>query len=114
MTGQESLAFIFVFITGLGDGLAEPVGIYLGRHKYFCSSLGGTRKYRRSLEGSACVFLSGLIFTTCWYNYFTTAWEYWLVMLILPPLMTYAEAKSPHTMDTPFLMGIGGLVLWLV
>jgi len=23
----------------------------------------------------------------------------------LPPLMTYAEAVSPHTMDTPFLMG---------
>jgi len=33
-TGQEGLALIFVFITGIGDGLAEPVGITWGRHKY--------------------------------------------------------------------------------
>lgn len=114
MTNQEELAFIFIFITGIGDGLAEPVGIWTGKHKYWTSSLGGTRKYSRSFEGSACVFMSGLIFTTCWYRYFSTPLEYWLVMIILPPLMTYAEAKSPHTMDTPFLMGLGGLVLWLV
>lgn len=113
-TGQESLAFIFVFITGIGDGLAEPVGIWTGKHKYWCSAIGGARKYRRSLEGSACVFISALVFTTCWYSSFTTALEYWLTMIVLPPLMTYAEAKSPHTMDTPFLMGLGGLTLWLV
>lgn len=31
MTDQSDLAYIFIFITGLGDGLAEPVGIYLGQ-----------------------------------------------------------------------------------
>lgn len=113
-TNQENLAFIFIFITGIGDGLAEPVGIWTGKHKYWTASIGGTRKYRRSLEGSACVFISGLVFTTCFYSSFTTALEYWLTMIVLPPLMTLAEAKSPHTMDTPFLMGLGGLVLWLV
>jgi len=113
-TNQESLAFIFVFITGIGDGLAEPVGIWTGKHKYWCSAIGGDRKYRRSLEGSACVFISSLVFTTCWYSSFTTPVEYWITMIILPPLMTFAEAKSPHTMDTPFLMGLGGLTIWLV
>jgi len=35
MSGQQDMVFIFVFITGIGDGLAEPVGIYLGKHKYW-------------------------------------------------------------------------------
>jgi len=31
------MVYIFVLITGIGDGLAEPIGIYLGRHKYYGS-----------------------------------------------------------------------------
>jgi len=32
------MVYIFVLITGIGDGLAEPIGIYLGRHKYYGSN----------------------------------------------------------------------------
>lgn len=35
-------------------------------------------------------------------------------MVVIPPLMTYAEARSPHTMDTPFLMTLGGLALFII
>ncbi len=28
--------------------------------------------------------------------------------------MTYAEATSPHTIDTPALMGVGGITLWII
>lgn len=113
-TGQEAMAYIFIFITGVGDGLAEPVGIYLGTHKYWASSLGGGRKYQRSFEGSACVWISSIIFTSLLYYTFASAQQFWLAMIFLPPLMTYAEAKSPHTLDTPFLMGLGGLALFAI
>jgi len=113
-TNQVDLAFIFIFITGIGDGLAEPVGIAFGKHKYWTRALGSNRKYQRSLEGSCCMFVGSLVFTTMFWYAFENPYQYWITMLVLPPLMTYAEAVSPHTMDTPFLMGLGGLVLFLV
>lgn len=113
-SGSTDLAFIFVFITGIGDGLAEPVGIWTGKHKYWTAALGSDRKYQRSYEGSSCLFIGSLLFTTMFYSAFRNETQYWITMAILPPLMTWAEAVSPHTMDTPFLMGLGGLVLWLV
>jgi dolichol kinase len=113
-TGQAALAFIFIFITGIGDGLAEPVGIAFGKHKYWTSALGSNRKYQRSLEGSCCLFLGSLYFTTMFWYAFENQYQFWVTMIVLPPLMTWAEAVSPHTMDTPFLMGLGGLVLFLV
>lgn len=111
---QEDLAFIFIFITGVGDGLAEPVGITWGKHKYWTASCLSDRKYQRSFEGSACVYISAIVFTSCMWYSFANPWEFWVTMIILPPMMAYAEATSPHTMDTPFLMGLGGLTLYLV
>jgi len=113
-TDQQDLSYIFIFITGIGDGLAEPVGIYLGKHKYWTNSCFGDRRYQRSFEGSACVFLSSIIFTTLLWYVFKTPWQFWTAMIVLPPLMTYSEATSPHTIDTPFLMGLGGLSLFAI
>jgi dolichol kinase len=113
-TGQEEMAYIFVFITGIGDGLAEPVGIYMGKHKYWTASLFGDRKYQRSYEGSACVWISGVIFVSIMWYTFATPYQFWVAMIVIPPLMTYAEATSPHTLDTPFLMGLGGFALWFI
>lgn len=113
-SGQQDLSYIFIFITGIGDGLAEPVGIYFGRHKYWTKSLGSDRRYQRSWEGSACVFLSSIIFTSMLWYTFASAAQFWCAIVLLPPLMAYSEATSPHTIDTPFLMGIGGLTLWII
>lgn len=111
-TNQQSLSMIFVLITGIGDGLAEPVGITWGRHKYWTAGCFGGDKYQRSWEGSACVFYSGIFFSSCMWYCFANATQFWIASAVLAPLMAYAEATSPHTMDTPFLMGLGGLVLW--
>lgn len=113
-SGQQDLTYIFVFITGVGDGLAEPIGIYFGKHKYWTKGLGSSRRYQRSWEGSACVFLSSIIFTSMLWYTFASAAQFWCAIILLPGLMAYAEATSPHTIDTPFLMGIGGIVLWLI
>ena len=118
-----SLIYLFCFLasscvclsqTGIGDGLAEPVGIYLGRHKYWTTSCFGDRKYQRSWEGSACVFLSSVVFVSCFYYTFESATQFYIALVLLPPAMAYAEATSPHTIDTPFLMGVGGFLLWII
>ena len=113
-TNQQGLTMIFIFITGLGDGLAEPVGITWGRHKYQTRGCFSPDKYPRSWEGSACVFMSGLIFSCTFYTAFANETQFWIAMAALPPTMAYAEATSPHTLDTPFLMGLGGLILWAI
>jgi|UniRef100_K3X748 dolichol kinase len=109
---QGALTFIIVFITGIGDGLAEPVGITWGKHKYKTHSCFSKNKYTRSWEGSACVFLSGMIFPAMQYADFGNFTQVLLAMLILPPTMAYAEATAPHTMDTPVLMIGCGAILY--
>jgi hypothetical protein len=52
----------------IGDGLAEPVGINLGKHKYRCRSAFGNRTYVRSWEGSACVHFAS-VFLVAVYGY---------------------------------------------
>ncbi|KAL4147445.1 hypothetical protein PRNP1_011201 [Phytophthora ramorum] len=111
---QGALTFILVFITGIGDGLAEPVGITWGKHKYKTRSCFSKNKYTRSWEGSACVFVSGLVFPALQYAAFDNFWQVLLSMLILAPTMAYAEATAPHTMDTPVLMIGCGVILYAI
>jgi dolichol kinase len=111
---QGALTFILVFITGIGDGLAEPVGITWGKHKYKTHSCFSKKKYMRSWEGSACVFMSGLIFPALQYADFDNFTQVLLSMLVLAPTMAYAEATAPHTMDTPVLMIGCGVILYTI
>ena len=73
-----------------------------------------TRKYTRSWEGSACVFLSAMIFPALQYASFDNFTQVVLAMLILPPTMAYGEATAPHTMDTPVLMIGCGIILFAI
>lgn len=111
---QQQLVMIFVLVAGVGDGLAEPVGIYFGRHKYRTRSCGTDTIYMRSIEGSSCVFLSTFAWIVYYYQSFLNGTQFWLCMAILPIASTIAEAVSPHTMDTPFLMGLGGGTIFVL
>ena len=86
----------------------------MGKHKYWTTSCFGDRKYQRSWEGSACVFISGVIFVSLFWYTFESALQFWIALALVPPAMAYAEATSPHTIDTPFLMGVGGMMLWVI
>lgn len=107
----QALSFIFVLTTGVGDGLAEPVGIAWGTFKYKTRALCSSRSFTRSLQGSACVFL---VCAICCAGFYHT-WDNWLqfvvAILVIPLVMTLAEAFSPHTWDTPFLMGSGAALI---
>jgi len=109
--GFAELIFIPILVHGFGDGLAEPVGVRFGKHKYSCRSLFNQRRYTRSLEGSSCVFVAGLVAVLVFYASFTPA-QFIAALLVVPLGMTLAEAFSPHTWDTPymFLVGTGSVL----
>ncbi len=106
----RELLYIPILIIGLGDGLAEPVGVRFGRHKYSTKALFSSRKYTRSIEGSLCVFFVGLL-TIFIYRELFTPTQLVLAFLLIPPLMTITEAISPHTWDSPFLYLVGSVSL---
>ncbi len=111
--GYEPLLFIPILINTIGDGLAEPVGVRYGRHPYRVRALFTTRRYQRTLEGSACVLLTGFAVIIAYGGWFTPT-QFLAAMLVIPLGMTLAEAFSPHTWDTPFLLAAGYLGLMLV
>jgi phytol kinase len=61
MINRMELIFVVIIINGIGDGLAEPIGVRFGKHKYKTYALFTKKKYTRSVEGSACVFITALI-----------------------------------------------------
>ena len=108
--GKQPLIYIAVLVAGIGDGLAEPVGVRFGRHKYRVRALFTDRAYTRSLEGSACVFLSA-VFALVILRQQMTDLQFILALGIFPIAMTLAEALSPHTWDGPSLYLVGGVSL---
>lgn len=108
--GIAALISIPLVVTGVGDGLAEPVGIRFGKHTYRVPSLAKDRIYLRSIEGSACVFIVAILTVACVYPIVT--FNQWLTLLVLvPTIMTAAEAFAPHTWDAPFLYLAAGLTI---
>ncbi len=101
------LATIVVLTVAIGDGLAEPVGTYLGKKKYVVPSWNLKNRYVRSYAGSACVYISALLFLILYKEQFANAQEFWTAMVLFPPVMTLSEAFAPHSMDTPIMMLIG-------
>ena len=107
---RMELIYIPILVNGLGDGLAEPVGVRFGKRHYTVKALGVRRTYTRTLEGSACVFGAGVLAVLLFRDLLPGA-EFWAALALLPPVMTWAEARSPHTWDSPFLFLAGGAVL---
>ncbi len=111
--GYYSLISIPIFINGLGDGLAEPVGIRFGKHKYQTRALFSDKKFTRSYEGSAMVFLASIVILMMFQSFFSPI-QFVVALIVIPILMTLAEAFSPHTWDAPFLFLTGGCSLVMI
>ena len=111
--GYENLLLIPILVNGIGDGLAEPVGVRFGRLKYKTYALFSKIKYERTIEGSACVFFTSIIVIIFFQSSFTSS-EFICALVVFPIVMTLAEALAPHTWDTPFLFLFGYLTLYIV
>lgn len=110
------LVLIPNLINEFGDGLAEPVGMRFGKHKYRAKSLWYDGKFwngnfTRSIEGSLTVLIVSAIVICTYSSYFTRP-EFYVLLAVLPILMTLAEAVSPHTNDGPMLAFVGCSTLW--
>jgi len=112
--GLPQLAAIVVFTVAIGDGLAEPVGTYLGKKKYIVPSWNLKNRYVRSYAGSACVYFFALLFIILYRGQFENPIEFWSALIIFPPVMTLSEAFAPHSMDTPVMMLIGFSLLYAI
>lgn len=104
---------IAIVINVIGDGLAEPVGVAFGRRAYTCRAIFSRRTYQRTLEGSICVLLSGLICIALLQQTFQPR-QFWIALAVIPISATIAEACSPHTWDAPFLFLVVGVELVLL
>lgn len=117
MFGKKALLVLIPqFINEFGDGLAEPVGIRFGKHKYRTRSLWYKGKFwsgnfERSLEGSAAVFVVSIIALFIFREQLDPT-AFWILIATLPISMTVAEAISPHTNDGPALAFVGCSMIW--
>lgn len=111
--GHQEAVPIIILINAIGDGLAEPVGVRWGKHRYAVSALFTKRIYQRSWEGSACVFITAVIALLVYGSHFSGG-QLALALLTIPVTATMAEALSPHTWDSPFIFLFTGLGLLLV
>jgi dolichol kinase len=107
------LLAIPLIITAFGDGLAEPVGVFFGKHLYKVKDMFGKRIYTRSYEGSSMVFFSSILALIAFNNLFLIE-QLICLLIFVPLLMTITEAYSPHTWDNPFLYLVGGLAVYFI
>lgn len=134
---SDHLLLILILVNGLGDGLAEPVGVKWGGrvyvklchgfHKYRARTLtcryekgawykgrpALTDEFERSWEGSTAVYVVSLVSVIGFYSSFSAV-QLGVTALLFPPLMAVTEAFSPHTLDSPFLFAIGGIFLSVI
>jgi phytol kinase len=113
LIGRPELILIIILIHGIGDGLAEPIGIRFGKHKYETSGFFVKRKYVRSVEGSACVFISSII-AVILFGYAFSPTQLFVALIAFPLVMTCVEAKAPHSWDNPFFFVVGGILLFII
>jgi phytol kinase len=92
-----------LLVMAIGDGLAEPIGVRFGKHPYSTTPLNGRRRYRRTWEGSACVFVTAVVVLLACQAWFTQS-QLALALAVLPISATFLEAKAPHTWDQPFML----------
>ncbi len=110
---RVNLIFITIIIAGIGDGLAEPVGVRFGKHKYQTRALFSQNRYTRSIEGSLCVFVVGVL-AILLMSQKLSGFEMLLLLALIPITTTLAEAFSPHTWDSPFITLAGGISTLIV
>jgi len=108
--GHTEAILIIILINAIGDGLAEPIGIAWGKHKYNVRAIFTKRTFSRSLEGSAVVFFVAIIVIYLFKSHFNQS-QFIVALLLVPIISTLAEAKSPHTWDSPFIFLFTGIAL---
>ena len=109
---KQELLIVPLVVVVIGDGLAEPVGVYFSTPatQYPVPALcyPTSSPFVRSLQGSLCVFYGShlsLLLLCSWAPLdILTAGQIFFLFIVLPPIATLTEAMSPHTLDNPILV----------
>jgi len=109
--GMWSLFLIPAIANGLGDGLAEPIGKIFGRKKYEVRALFTDRIYSRTYVGSACVAFFTALGILLNIDVLSST-QFWFLLLTLPLVVTFIEARSPHTWDNFFIYIVCGVFIY--
>jgi phytol kinase len=109
--GHPEVLILISPLAMIGDGLAEPVGVRFGKHRYSTYAIFSRKKYHRTLEGSATIVVASFFIIFLSRALFTPD-QFFLALLAIPPVLSLAEAFSPHTWDTPFLFASSGVMLF--
>lgn len=101
---------------GLGDGLAEPIGLRYGKRRYSVYDPVWRVRNTKSLEGSFAVFLVSMIacLVGLWLGGVASGVGLLLVSFAFATLMTLVEAVSPRGMDNMLIVGSGAAFLHFV
>jgi phytol kinase len=100
--GLSAHMSIIFLVIAFADASAEVIGSRYGRHFYRVPSLIPHQKHFRSLEGSLAFFLTSVVVLLIILPAFPSPW--WVTYIFIPAALTLAEAKSPHSFDTPILI----------
>eukprot|EP00483_Globobulimina_turgida_P012111 UN12133 len=113
LDAPDIMVLVPQIVLGLGDGLAEPVGVKWGRnHQYRTTACCSKHKYVRSYPGSAMVLLSGYLGVGVAYSAYTLN-QFIIAMAVVPIIGTVVEAKAPHTLDNPCITLFVGIAATL-
>jgi phytol kinase len=106
-------ALIGYLVCGLGDAAGEPVGTRWGRHWYTVPALRGSATARRSLEGSAGVFIVSVAAVCLGVAALAGARhvrQTWAALLAVALASTLVEAVSPHGWDNATMQLVPSLL----
>lgn len=99
---QPELVFVAFLGVAIGDLLAGAVGHRYGEHRYTTTALFTAKTFTRSWEGSACVFATTFIAVLLVGSALPLG-QFVAALILMPMVLTVAEAKSPHTWDEPVM-----------
>ncbi len=110
----KEFMYITIMTVAFGDGLAEIIGRNFGFHQFRTTAFCTRNVYKRSIEGSLCVFFSCLLtilVVALWISPGKWNWiQITISCMIIPIVMTILEAISPHSWDNGILLFGGGMM----
>lgn len=100
-------------LVGIADGIAEPVGRRLGRHRYAVPSLVRGGSCSRSVEGSVAVLLASFfVVVACYWSGHPGAPGPFLASAgVVAVILCLIEAISPHGLDDVTILFGSALIL---
>lgn len=102
---------------GFGDGLAEPIGVRFGKHKYTVNDYIWNVENTKSLEGSFAVFLVSLISCSLMLTLYIVDLKVSyvvLISLVYATIISIVEAISPRGLDNCLIILCGVLLLYAI